>query len=450
MPHHDDDDETVEGGPPPDPSLRSWRHPSEIAAAAGAAARAADPPRPPRHRTVAVAGTVLVVAAALVAVTQLRTTVDLTTEGAGEIGPAARATASPLSSLTAVTGPVTTDGRESVATVAPTFDGGRRPERLRADATSTTVDDVTATVNDVGGGTTGTVSGDPFDPMARPTDAAVGVFGADPSEHGLDRLAAFIVVEGMIFTSSSATDGHDQLLLHVADIWVDAQVLGRDPATDVAVLDVAVDDAPAFFGATADAASAGVGDDTAAGTGIELRLPGSDTTLEGVVIGADERTMSRSGAIIDGSLATTVRKPDGASGSALIDDRGFIIGLVVDSADYLTRAIPIDRVLDIGRSLIDWGLPALQWLGVTGTSDPAQGVILQHIDPEGPAATAELAPGDLVVEVDGEVVIDIHHLVYLIRRAEAGSTLDVTIERNGTVHHVEVTVGRRPEAVPSG
>lgn len=271
-----------------------------------------------------------------------------------------------------------------------------------------------------------------------------GVFGNDGDR--LERLAAFVVIEGMVFTSSSAVADHERVGLLIDETWVEADVLIGDGISDVAVLGVDPAGHDRFLEATAAAWYAAANtDSTGTGSYIELRTADGSggETIHGVVIGADERTIARSGTAVYGALSTSAQLPEGAGGSALINDDGFIVALVVDSADYLLSAIPIDRVVDIGRSFLRWGMPAVEWLGITGQTSADGGVRLDDVVPDGPADQAELQPGDVIIAIDGQVIHDADHLAHVVRETDIGSTIAITVDRGNLRHVLRATIGQR-------
>ncbi len=122
-----------------------------------------------------------------------------------------------------------------------------------------------------------------------------------------------------------------------------------------------------------------------------------------------------------------------------------MIGVIVDSINYYAAALPLDRVVAIGRSFLDWGVPALEWLGVKGTVQPDGAVLLFEVAEQGPADEHGLSPGDLMVAIDGEPLDGWDHLVHLIRESGVGTTISVEVLRDDETVIVSAVVGSRAD-----
>ncbi|MEM8925431.1 MAG: PDZ domain-containing protein [Actinomycetota bacterium] len=453
----DDDDQDIGGGPPPDPSMRQWRHPSEIAAAARVSQQT------PRRRSpfvsalaVGAAATIVVGVGAAVAVSVIAGDDDLlSTDGAGvNIGIGDTA---PLRDAV---------GRSTVETAT-----------LQAPATllSTTVPTSTALTTLVSTTTA------PFTPAPYSSSMMIdGVFaladGADPiepfapvSDLALQRLGGYVVAEGLIFTSASILHDRRALVLSMDGMAVPVEVLGTDPLSDVAVLqptaDVALDlDDQDLWSAPlpAIAVPPTAAFDPAAplpldcppgalepGDGITVAGAADTEPTQGVLIGPKDRVRTQAGFPTYGAWLTSARRPAGGSGSGILDDEGRLVGLVVDSDAYLATVIPIEKALQIGATIRQWGVPSLQWLGIEGQGrGAAGGVVLDAVDEGGPAADADLRPGDVVLRIEDNEVADMEHLVHLVRSQGIDSSVVISYERDGARSLTIVRVGIRPTLLP--
>lgn len=286
----------------------------------------------------------------------------------------------------------------------------------------------------------------------QPIAAPNGLFTA-PSERAR-RLAGFLVFDDTIFTSASAIDGFDEVSALVDGEWIPAIVVARDLVNDLAVLEVSEDDLRAKILTDHEAVWAALEDPqkAAQGSAIMLSIDGEDS-VEGFIVDDDHRAVANSGISIYGTLLTSAPKPQGASGAALTDQAGALIGLVVDSTEHMASVVPVDTIASIGQSLRQWGVPAIEWLGIKGSSLPNGGVQLDQVATDGPAFLANLYPGDVISKVNGVPIRDWDHLVHLVRRSGAGSTITVVVERNSIERHVEATVGSKhdyPDAELTG
>lgn len=296
-----------------------------------------------------------------------------------------------------------------------------------------------------------TTTADQGPPAGEPELTGDGLFTSADDDGR--RLAAFVIVDDTIFTSASAIAGHDEVALLTEGEWMTATVLGLDLINDIAVLDVAEADRTAVLSHQQEAWSASEPVEAPApGTRVVLFIR-SEQPIEGFIIDADHRVVAATGSSVYGALLTSARKPDGASGAALTDEAGTLLGLVVDSTEPLASVVPVETMLSIGRSIRQWGVPAIEWLGIKGASMRDGGVTLHEVTTDGPADEADLQPGDVVTRVGGVQVIDWDHLVHLVRRSGVGSTITLVIERNSLRRFLEATVGSKqhwPDTIPSG
>ncbi len=239
----DEDDPETGGGPPPDPSLREWRHPSEIAAAASAAARDARPQTGARTLVPTLAALAAVTAVvgigAVVASTMMIGGGQIRLSGgpsgtsllpgvaAGlDLGNRTSTTPAPTSTTVAVATTPTTTAPEPVAEADP----GRLVDGIFANVilppsepTAADPDGTTPAPDDgelSSGGVPGPDDGRTVD------DAAGGV------PH---RLGGFAVIGSHVFTSAAAIDGQRDLALSVGGDWIGLELLGVDNLTDLAV-----------------------------------------------------------------------------------------------------------------------------------------------------------------------------------------------------------------------
>lgn len=414
-----DDDDIPEsgGGPPPDPSMRQWRHPSEIAAAASAAARP-DPPSPKERRTRATLASTFAIAAVATVVVGLGAVV-VTTIGFGGADLELEAADDGLSEAEAGLTVLTSIAPTVLRTTAPTS------------ATSTSVP-----VPSTGTATT-------TEPPAAETEAAPapnGLYAAFPPEPGIDttespltgqRLGSFVVLGDLILTSASMLTGHDDLHLVVDGAWTPVAVIGADPVTDLALLDTVEGSAEAVELAplskqpmTGD--GGGMPD---AGAAVYLSSP--EALIEGSLVGPKGRVVTPTGDKVYGVWLTEIHAPNGSTGAAVTDADGLLVGLVVNSPDYYASLVSAETMLDVGSSLQEWGLPALEWIGLITEDADQGGVTVQLVEEGGPGSVVDIQPGDRLIEFNGRDVHDPHHLSHLVRNAGMGNSVAIVVERNG-------------------
>ncbi|MBS1690693.1 MAG: trypsin-like peptidase domain-containing protein [Actinobacteria bacterium] len=228
---------------------------------------------------------------------------------------------------------------------------------------------------------------------------------------------------------------------------VPANLVGRDPKTDLAVLKVDnVDNLTvAPFG---DSDKLRVGDEViAAGAPLGLR----STVTQGI-ISALHRPVPLSGdgsdtdTVIDG-VQTDASINHGNSGGPLIDMSGNVIGIntagksLSESASGLGFAIPVNEVKAVVDTLIRDGRISHPTLGVTARSvsnDLASGAQIANVKAGSPAERAGLLENDVVVKVGDRTVADADEFVVAIRQLKIGQDAPIEVVRDG--RHVTLTV----------
>lgn len=150
----------------------------------------------------------------------------------------------------------------------------------------------------------------------------------------------------------------------------------------------------------------------------------------------------------------------GNSGGALIDDQGRVVGLAqayippAAGAVALGFAIPAATVVRVADQLLEEGRAEHAYLGVQfGRLTPQiaqrlgvdrEGALVLGVSPEGPAATAGLQPGDVVVEAGDERVRTVEDVLTALRQEAPGEVLPLTVLRDGQEIELDVLVGDRP------
>jgi S1-C subfamily serine protease len=233
---------------------------------------------------------------------------------------------------------------------------------------------------------------------------------------------------------------------------VPANLVGRDPKTDLAVLKVDnVDDlSVAKMG---DSDKLRVGDEViAAGAPLGLR----STVTQGI-ISALHRPVPLSGdgsdtdTVIDG-VQTDASINHGNSGGPLIDMNSNVIGIntagksLSDSASGLGFAIPVNEVKTVIDALIRDGKIAHPTLGLTARSvsnDLASGAQVANVKAGSPAEKAGILENDVVVKVGDRTVADADEFVVAVRQLKIGQDAPIEVVRDG--RHVVLTVNPGPD-----
>jgi serine protease Do len=242
---------------------------------------------------------------------------------------------------------------------------------------------------------------------------------------------------------------HDERVL-------DAELVGNDEVTDLAVLQIDADDlTPASFG---DPDELIVGQDVIA-IGFALDLAGEPSVTRGV-ISAKQRNIEEPPITIPNAIQTDAGINPGNSGGPLVNARGEMIGIntaIIRGAQNIGFAISVELVEPSVRELIQSGQIRRSFLGVGSvgvTRAIAQafdlpvdsGLAVTVVQPGGPADQAGIEVDDVIVEVDGTSITSVGELLALLATIEPGTTVEVSFYRDGQQQTVDVTLAERPDS----
>jgi S1-C subfamily serine protease len=244
-------------------------------------------------------------------------------------------------------------------------------------------------------------------------------------------------------------------------VELDAQLVGTDPSTDLAVIRV---EAPAGLLSPlrlTDSSAVDVGDPVLA-MGSPFGLQGTITS--GIVSALHREMTAPNNFVITDTIQTDAAINHGNSGGPLLDARGRVIGVNAQiesesgGSDGVGFAIPANTVRSIVRQLISTGEVQHAYLGVR-MSPVAEGVAITRVVPDTPADDAGLRAatgtelvdgqevptgGDVIVEFDGQAVTSVVALQSAVDARRPGDTVPVVVLRNGERRTIEVTLGVRP------
>ncbi|MEM6947662.1 MAG: trypsin-like peptidase domain-containing protein, partial [Pseudomonadota bacterium] len=241
-----------------------------------------------------------------------------------------------------------------------------------------------------------------------------------------------------------------------------AELIGTDPETDVAVLQLLTGDAMPFV-ELADSDRVDVGDWVIA-IGNPFGFGGSVSA--GIVSAQNRATGGR----YDDFIQTDAAINRGNSGGPLFNLAGEVIGVntaiisPTGGSVGIGFAIPANMVKRISSQLIEFGELRRGWLGVSVQAidnniaraygvDGERGVIITRLDDTGPAAEAGFAVGDLILTFDGAPVPDERALTRIVADAGVDAAVDIEIIRNGRAQILNVTLGEldtgRKEEAPA-
>ena len=227
-----------------------------------------------------------------------------------------------------------------------------------------------------------------------------------------------------------------------------AQLAGRDPDTDVAVLRIPGVSAPALAATTVPR----IGELIVA---VGRYAPGA-LALTGIVSSSAGPWKTWRGGQLDALLRLDLGAYPRSSGSLVVDSEGRFIGMLTTG---LTRtapvAIPAATVARVAAELLERGSIARGYIGVSLHPIPLpadyakalnrnqrSGVMILAVEPNGPAEKGGILVGDVIVEINGQPVGDTDDIQIALRGSVA-KELPVVVFRGGQRTEVRVTVGER-------
>ncbi len=233
-----------------------------------------------------------------------------------------------------------------------------------------------------------------------------------------------------------------------------ARIVGTDPKTDVAVIEVDDKDIP-----DPQSRIAKLGDSDKLKVGQLVIAIGNPYGLERTVTVGVVSALRRAIGITqyESFIQTDAAINPGNSGGPLVNIKGEVIGIntaILAEGQGLGFAIPINLAKWVADQLIEKGKVVRGWLGVVIqdiTPEMAEnlgikeGVIIAQVMPGSPADKAGLRVGDIVVEIDGQKVNEVRELQFKIMRTPPGKEVNMKVIREGKEISLRVKVGEMPE-----
>jgi len=228
---------------------------------------------------------------------------------------------------------------------------------------------------------------------------------------------------------------------------LNADVVGKDSATDVALLKIrgAVKDLP--FTRLGDSDRLQVGDWVVA-----IGNPfGLDHSVSHGMISAKERVIGVGA--FDDFIQTDALINPGNSGGPLFNMRGEVVGVntaIVSQGQGIGFAVPINMVKDLLPNLLENGRLARGWLGIVvqeeGAAAGEKGAVVQTVFRASPAAKAGMVPGDRVTAVNGHPVEGYLRFMRRVAILAPGTVVRLTVQHGGggKSQELSVTLGERP------
>ncbi len=261
--------------------------------------------------------------------------------------------------------------------------------------------------------------------------------------------SGFFWNEGVIVTAAHAIRRDDEVPVILPDgSRASAQLAGRDPDTDVAVLRMPGAAAPALAATTAPRSGELV-------VAVGRHAPGA-LALTGIVSTSGGAWKTWRGGQLDALLRLDLGAYPRSSGSLVVDTEGRFVGMLTTG---LTRtapvAIPAATIARVAAELLERGSIARGYIGVSLHPIPLpadyakalnrnqrSGVMILGVEPNGPANRGGILVGDVIVEINGQPVGDTDD-IQIALRGSVGKELPVVVFRGGQRAELRVTVAER-------
>jgi serine protease Do len=289
-------------------------------------------------------------------------------------------------------------------------------------------------------------------------------FGNQPQGDDRERtrkeqsLGSGVIVspDGYILTANHVVAEADEVKVSIADNKKEytAKVIGKDRATDIAVLKIQAANLPAVTLADSDQLEVG---DVVLALGNPFGV--GQTVTMGIVSG-----LGRSGFGFNGYenfIQTDAAINPGNSGGALVDVDGRLVGI---NTAIISRsggnqgigfAVPINMARNVLERLVSGGKVSRGYLGIVPQDIDADlakqfglpdqnGALVGDVLPDAPAAKAGIKSGDVIVSVNDKPVTDAHGLQLTVSQISPGTPVAVKIIRNGFSKTVTVTLAELP------
>ncbi len=265
--------------------------------------------------------------------------------------------------------------------------------------------------------------------------------------------SGIVIAADLILTADHVVDPsrEDQIRLGLPEgSEIGASLVGRDPATDLAILRAA--------NASLRPAAAAQTEPRAGALVLVVARPGAEPQASlGLVTGLAGPTRTRRGGMLERFIQVDTVLYPGFSGGALIDTSGSVLGMVTSGLGFggPNIAIPWALTSQLAETIGRHGRVPRGYLGIgsqpvalsAAARDLAggqeRGLLVVQVADNAPAASAGFLQGDILVRLDGQTVSNADDLQALLTPNRVGSSLSASVVRGGELKELSVTVGTR-------
>ena len=266
-----------------------------------------------------------------------------------------------------------------------------------------------------------------------------------------------VSADGFLLTNNHVIEGASDIDVQLPDgRSASATVIGTDPESDLAVLKIKLDRLPVMTFSKADDLQVG---DVVLAIGNPFGV--GQTVTSGIVsaLGRDQLGINT----FENFIQTDAAINPGNSGGALVDANGNLLG--INTAIYsrsggnmgIGFAIPANTARQVMEGLINEGQVTRGWIGVEPrdlTAEIAdtlnlplkQGVLITGVLQNGPASAGGMLPGDVVVKVGEQNVVNTAQLLNAVASLRPHSVASISVQRAEKSMNLQVTVAQRPKS----
>ena len=287
-----------------------------------------------------------------------------------------------------------------------------------------------------------------------------GSGGGPPQPYARPRSlgSGFVLGDGYILTNNHVVEGADEILVRFSDRReLNAELIGADPRSDLAVLKVEATDLP----------SVRLGDSEKLKVGEWVLAIGSpfgfDYSVTAGIVSAKGRSLpTELNENYVPYLQTDVAINPGNSGGPLFNLDGEVIGInsqiYSNSGGFMgvSFAIPINVAMEVVDQLRESGRVSRGWLGVMIQNvdknlaesfglDRPHGALVSRVLEGSPAESGGILEGDIITAINGKSIDLSSELPHFVGRIRAGSDADLDVIREGQEMELTLTIGEAPE-----
>ena len=298
-------------------------------------------------------------------------------------------------------------------------------------------------------------------PLAQAQDRWLRFFfgnGRGQTPHPQVGLGSGVIVSasGFVLTNNHVIEGADDIDVQLTDgRQVRARLVGTDPETDLAVLQITLEPLPVIELGDVQAMQVG---DVVLAIGNPFNV--GQTVTSGIVSALGRNRLGLS--TFENFIQTDAAINPGNSGGALVDVSGRLIG--INTAIYsrsggsmgIGFAIPVDTARAVMESLVRDGHVTRGWIGVEPRDLSAemaaslrlpvsQGVLITGVLQDGPASRGGLRPGDVVLAIADKPVANTAQLLAAVAALPPRSETSVAVQRGNQALQLKLLVAQRPK-----